>query len=70
MKKTLIILVCFCFAPAFADSHFPQCEISGETVITKTACYGTYTSATGHKYVGEFKNGRRHGLCTPSRSIQ
>ena len=24
-------------------------------------CFGTYTSANGNKYVGEYKNGKRHG---------
>jgi hypothetical protein len=44
---------------------FPQCEISGKVVITKTLCYGTFTFVNDEniffKYRGEFKDGVPHG---------
>ena len=27
-------------------------------------CFGTYTSPSGEKYVGQYKDGKRHGLGT------
>ena len=40
----------------------PPCEGSGKS--TWTNCFGTYTYADGTKYVGEYKNGKRHGQGT------
>jgi hypothetical protein len=42
-------------------NKLPDCKSSS---TYKHNCFGTYTNADGSKYVGEYKNGKRHGQCT------
>jgi hypothetical protein len=52
-----------------AESKLPQCPISGDW----TNCHGTYVHAAndafkGDKYIGEFKDGKPHGIGTYTRA--
>jgi len=42
-------------------NKLPDCKSSS---TYKHNCFGTFTFASGNKYVGEFKNGKRHGQGT------
>jgi len=44
-----------------AQSNLPTCE--GDRAAW-TDCYGTYTDASGNKYVGEWKGGKYNGVGT------
>jgi hypothetical protein len=46
-----------------AQSRLPQCP-ADTNVFTWTNCQGTYSYASGDKYVGEFKGGKRNGQGT------
>ena len=43
------------------DNASDDGDYDGDIVDGKRHGYGTYTGASGEKYVGEFKNGMRHG---------
>ncbi len=45
---------------AVAQSQLPSCKVGA----TKHDCFGTYTASNGGIYVGEFKDGKRHGQGT------
>jgi hypothetical protein len=45
---------------AVAQSQLPSCKAGA----TKHDCFGTYTASNGGIYVGEFKDGKRHGKGT------
>ena len=45
---------------AVAQSQLPACKAG----TTKHNCFGTYTASNGGIYVGEFKDGKRHGQGT------
>ena len=47
---------------AFGQSNLPACQGSDKTKWKN--CFGTYTTAKGTKYVGEFKDGKEHGKGT------
>ena len=47
---------------AYAQSNLPACQ--GSDVSKWTNCVGTNTFASGDKYVGDFKDGKRHGRGT------
>ena len=42
-------------------NKLPDCKSSS---VYRHNCFGTYTYADGGKYVGEYKNGKRHGQGT------
>jgi len=46
----------------FAQSNLPACQ--GSDMLIWNNCLGTYTFASGEKYVGEFKDGKRNGQFT------
>jgi osmotically-inducible protein OsmY len=48
----------------FAQSNLPACQ--GTNFRNWTNCYGTivYNNSNGHKFVGEWKDGKRHGQGT------
>ncbi len=55
---TLLFLVLPWFA--FGQSSLPPCPETG----VKHNCFGTLTFNNGNKYVGEFRDGKRHGIGT------
>jgi hypothetical protein len=59
MKKLFLIAVVFFSISAFA---LPQCPSDQNQRYDN--CFGTYTWADGNKYVGEYKDGKRHGQGT------
>ena len=67
MKKSLLYLLPFLLLSslAWAESELPECEGSptqDNTILNKWIdCQGTMTYADGRKYVGEWKDGKRHG---------
>ena len=61
--KQLITLISALFFLTIGVSQvwaLPACPSSGYL----DNCYGTYTWASGSKYVGEYKDGKRHGQGT------
>jgi len=67
MKRLLPILMGFVFLLLFSTEGWslPPCKgsPSSDYKLTKswTDCFGTYPYASGSKYVGEWKNGEKHG---------
>jgi hypothetical protein len=57
LSNLLMILLPF---TAVAQSQLPACTAG----TIKHNCYGTYTASNGGVYVGEFKDGKRHGQGT------
>jgi hypothetical protein len=66
--KILNLFLIFFFLFALNSYSLPECE--GDDFIKWNNCYGTYTFASGTKYVGEWKfhsesgNGMHHGQGT------
>ena len=58
MKTLITLLFACCFGSAMAQSNLPACF--GTDVTRWTACFGTESTA-GDTYIGEFKDGTRHG---------
>ncbi len=60
----MVLLLC----SAIQSFALPTCTGSpakeGDKVSSWTNCKGTYTNADGSKYVGEYRNSRRHGQGT------
>src|SRR5438477_7261491 len=46
-------------AIAIAQSRLPQCPSNAKVV--RTNCQGTFTFASGDKYIGDFQDGKYHG---------
>ena len=65
MKKLLPLLMVFgVFLGSVGESFaLPPCPGSYSS-NTWTDCIGTYIDANGNKYVGEFRDGKRHGQGT------
>jgi hypothetical protein len=55
--KNLILLSAFLLSTSI--NALPPCPAG-----TWNNCFGTYTSPSGEKYVGEFKDNKRHGQGT------
>ena len=62
--ETLLIffVTLFSAVPMVAASNLPECP-SDETLY-RDNCFGTYTFASGDKYVGEYRDGERNGQGT------
>ena len=45
-----------------AWDQLPECK--GQDIYQGVNCFGSFDYDNGHKYVGQFKNGKRHGLGT------
>ena len=58
MKTLITLLLACCFGSAMAQSNLPTCE--GDRAAW-TDCFGSHTFASGSKYVGEYKDGKRNG---------
>ena len=58
MKTLITLLFACCFGSAMAQSNLPTCE--GDRAAW-TDCFGSHTFASGSKYVGEYKDGKRNG---------
>jgi len=58
MKTLITLLFACCFGSAMAQSNLPTCE--GDRAAW-TNCFGSHTYASGNKYVGEYKDGKRNG---------
>ena len=56
--KTLNLFLLFFFLFALNSYSLPECDSNNDYW---NDCYGTYTSANGDKYVGEYKDGKHHG---------
>jgi len=63
MRK-LLILSFFLPLMAWAQSSLPPCPASGY----KHNCFGTLISPDGRKYVGDFRDDKRHGRGTTTFS--
>ena len=61
MKKLLFIFLIL-FSCKAISSSLPNCP--SDPSVTWDNCIGTYTYAEGDKYVGEWRNGNRHGQGT------
>ena len=59
MKK-IILLSTFFFS--ISTHALPDCP--SDTSVAWNNCFGTYILDNGHKYVGEFKDGKYHGQGT------
>ena len=57
MKNLILLSACLFSISIHA---LPPCPSSG----TWNNCFGTYTYSNGDKYVGEYKDGKRHGQGT------
>ena len=63
MKNLLIISALLSvFSVSAVASDLPRCPV--DQTKRYHNCYGTYTDATGNKYVGEFKDGKFNGQGT------
>jgi hypothetical protein len=51
---------------AFAQSNLPACQ--GE-FSSWSDCFGTFTSVSGNKYIGEFKDGKPNGQGTATYTV-
>ena len=60
--RTLNLFLLFFFLFALNSYSLPKCE--GDDVSKWNNCYGTFTFASGNKYVGEYKDGKKHGQGT------
>jgi len=61
--RTLNLFLLFFFLFALNSYSLPQCK--GDDDTTKwNNCEGTFTFPDGRKYVGEWKDGMRHGKGT------
>ena len=60
--RTLNLFLLFFFLFSINSYSLPKCEGDDPTKLNN--CYGTYTYPSGSKYVGEFKDGNRHGKGT------
>ena len=58
MKTLITLLLACCFGSAMAQSNLPTCEGAR---AAWTDCFGSHTFASGNKYVGEYKDGKRNG---------
>jgi hypothetical protein len=58
----LLLLSLFGWGAVFAQSNLPACQGSDASMWSN--CVGTNTFASGNKYVGEFKDGKRNGQGT------
>ena len=64
MQKSLVRSVFLVLLISAAESWaLPPCPGSWDE-STWTNCHGTYTYASGSQYVGEYKDGKRHGQGT------
>ena len=63
IQSTLIFFVTLVSSvPMVVASNLPECP-SDETLY-RDNCFGTYTFASGDKYVGEYRDGERNGQGT------
>ena len=58
----LLLLFLLGWGSAYAQSNLPACQ--GGDVSRWSSCFGDETTATGNRYVGEFKDGRFNGQGT------
>ena len=62
MKTIFQLLIVLMIGTSYAQSNLPVCQ--GTDVARWDNCFGTYTFANGHKYVGEWKDGKVNGQGT------
>ena len=62
MKLLLHLLFLVMMGSAYAQSNLPACE--GSEISRWTNCFGSGTWSNGDKYIGEWKDGKRHGQGT------
>ena len=62
MKKLLVILLLFFVLGCEQKRPLPQCEGIDDSQWTN--CFGAVTNADGDEYVGEWKDGKKHGQGT------
>ena len=66
IMKQLTTLISALFFLVIGVSHvwaLPKC-VGSWSVTNWDNCFGTYTWASGHKYVGGYKDGKQHGQGT------
>ena len=67
MLHRLLLTLLISFAPlAKAESALPDCP--ADKSLRFHNCFGTYSSTSGQKYVGAFKDNKRHGQGTATFS--
>ena len=59
--KALVLISLFVAGSVSAQSALPPCA-PNVAATSWTNCQGTWTDANGHKYSGEHRDGKRHGL--------
>ena len=59
--ETLLIffVTLFSAVPIVVASNLPECPL--DETLYRDNCFGTYTFASGDKYVGEYTDGERDG---------
>jgi hypothetical protein len=62
LTVTLCLTIAVLLGSAGMASALPPCPSDQNRYYDN--CFGTYTYATGHKYVGEFRNDKRNGQGT------
>ena len=63
LTATLCLTIAVLLGSAGVSFALPECPRLYNK-DTWTNCWGTYTWASGNKYVGEYRNGLRHGQGT------
>ena len=64
MKRLLPVLMVLGVFLGSVEESFALPECPGSYNGNWTDCFGTYTNFYGNKYVGEWKDGKRHGKGT------
>ena len=64
MKAFYTLILVLLVGTAYGQSNLPACQ--GNDIARWSNCLGTSTWPNGDKYVGEFKNGKKHGQGTYS----
>jgi len=62
VKKLIFTLFLISSSYALAESHLPECQ--GDDVSIYNNCFASVIYENGDQYVGEFKDGKRHGQGT------
>jgi len=63
MPHRLLLTLLVSFAPR-VKAEFALLDCPTDLSLPFHNCFGTYTWPNGHKYVGEYKDGKKHGQGT------
>ena len=62
MKAFYTLILVLLAGTAYGQNNLPACQ--GSDVRKWSNCFGSWTASNGDKYVGEYKDGKRHGQGT------